>query len=65
MNKKEYKELTGENPEDMFGGDWKNVLEDFAGGTDGETPSISQGNNGRDVVEQRSKAAGKPQLQRE
>ena len=27
MTKKEYKELTGEDPEDMFGGDWENEVE--------------------------------------
>jgi len=29
MNKKEFVELTGENPEDMFGEDWKYVLNDY------------------------------------
>ena len=29
MTKQEYKELTGENPEDMFGGDWENIIDDL------------------------------------
>lgn len=29
MNKKEFIELIGENPEDMFGGDWENTLADM------------------------------------
>ena len=27
MTKEEFKELTGEDPEDMFGGDWENELQ--------------------------------------
>ena len=27
MNKKQYKELVGEDPEDMFGTDWENAIE--------------------------------------
>jgi len=27
MNKEEFVELTGEDPEDMFGGDWENEIE--------------------------------------
>ena len=29
MTKKEFEELTGENPEDMFGGDWENEVEEL------------------------------------
>jgi hypothetical protein len=29
MTKKEIEELTGENPEDMFGPDWKNEVEEL------------------------------------
>lgn len=29
MTKKEFEELTGENPEDVFGGDWKNDIEEL------------------------------------
>jgi hypothetical protein len=29
MTKKEFIELTGDDPEDMFGGDWENELEEF------------------------------------
>lgn len=32
MTKKEFKELTGEDPEDMFGGDWKNEIEELSKG---------------------------------
>lgn len=31
MTKKEFIELTGEAPEDMFGPDWENILRDFIG----------------------------------
>lgn len=27
MNKQEFMELTGEDPEDVFGGDWENIIE--------------------------------------
>ena len=30
MTKKEFNELTGENPEDVLGNDWQNDLEDMA-----------------------------------
>jgi len=29
MTKNEFIEMFGENPEDMFGGDWKNELEEI------------------------------------
>lgn len=29
MTRKEYIELTGEYPEDMWGPDWKNILEEL------------------------------------
>lgn len=29
MTKKEYIDFTGENPEDMFGPDWANIIQDF------------------------------------
>ena len=29
MNKQDFTELTGENPEDVLGGDWANVVEDW------------------------------------
>lgn len=29
MDKKEFEDLTGENPEDMFGGDWQNEIADL------------------------------------
>ncbi len=29
MTKQDFKDLTGENPEDMFGGDYKNVFEEM------------------------------------
>jgi hypothetical protein len=29
MNAKEFKDLTGEDPEDMFGGDWENEVDDL------------------------------------
>lgn len=29
MTRQEYIELTGENPEDMFGGDWENEVEEL------------------------------------
>ena len=29
MNAKEFKDLTGEDPEDVFGGDWENEIEKF------------------------------------
>ena len=29
MTKEEFRNLTGEDPEDMFGGDWKNEVEDL------------------------------------
>ena len=29
MNKKQFMELTGENPEDVLGNDWKNEIEDL------------------------------------
>lgn len=29
MNSKDFKDLTGENPEDMFGGDYENVWEEM------------------------------------
>ena len=29
MNAKDFKDLTGENPEDMFGGDWEAMLEEY------------------------------------
>lgn len=29
MTRSEFIELTGEDPEDMFGADWKNILEDY------------------------------------
>ena len=29
MSKKEFIELTGEDPEDMFGGDWENEVEEL------------------------------------
>jgi len=29
MTKEQYIELTGENPEEMFGSDWENYLEDW------------------------------------
>lgn len=32
MTKKEYIDLFGENPEDMFGGDWKNIIEEVREG---------------------------------
>lgn len=31
MTKKEFIETFGENPEDMFGSDWHNELQDLAG----------------------------------
>ena len=29
ITKKEYIELTGESPEDMFGGDWENIIREL------------------------------------
>ena len=29
MNRETFKELTGEDPEDMFGGDWSNELDEL------------------------------------
>ena len=29
MKKKDFIELTGENPSDFFGGDWENILKDW------------------------------------
>ena len=29
MTKKEFAELTGENPEDVLGGDWENFINDY------------------------------------
>lgn len=29
MKKEEFEKLTGENPEDMFGGDWENIIEEY------------------------------------
>jgi len=29
MKKKEFKELTGEDPEDVLGGDWKNEVDEI------------------------------------
>jgi len=29
MNKQDFKDLTGEDPEDMFGGDWQNEINDL------------------------------------
>jgi hypothetical protein len=29
ITKKQFKELIGESPEDMFGPDWKNYIEDY------------------------------------
>lgn len=29
MTKEEFKELTGEDPEDMFGGDFENTIEEM------------------------------------
>ena len=29
MTKEEWKELTAEDPEDMFGSDWENVIADW------------------------------------
>lgn len=29
MTKQDFIELTGEDPEDMFGGDWETLLEEF------------------------------------
>lgn len=30
MKLKEYIKLTGEHPEDMFGGDWKNIIAELS-----------------------------------
>ena len=29
MTKKEFKELTGQTPEDVLGGDWENIINDY------------------------------------
>ena len=29
MTKKEFAELTGQNPEDVLGGDWENIINDY------------------------------------
>ena len=29
MTKKEFKELTGQTPEDVLGGDWENTINDY------------------------------------
>lgn len=29
MNAKDFKDLTGENPEEMFGGDWQNEIDNL------------------------------------
>ena len=29
MTKKEYIEMTGEDPEDMFGPDWQNIIDEM------------------------------------
>ena len=29
MTKNEFQELTGENPEDVLGGDWQNEVDEF------------------------------------
>lgn len=34
MNKKEFIELTGENPEDVLGNDWENQIEDLSDGSE-------------------------------
>ena len=31
MTKRKFKELFGEDPEDMFGPDWKNIIVELAG----------------------------------
>ena len=36
MTKKEFKELTGEDPEDVMGNDWKNDIVDFNEGQTNE-----------------------------
>lgn len=36
MTKLEFKELTGENPEDVLGGDWENIIEDYKEDKGGE-----------------------------
>lgn len=38
MNKQTFTELTGENPEDMFGGDWENEIKDLEILVEGEIP---------------------------
>ncbi len=30
MTKKEFKQMFGEDPEDILGGDWKNLVDDYA-----------------------------------
>lgn len=30
MDKQEFKDLTGENPEDVFGADWENQLAEYS-----------------------------------
>lgn len=29
MTRQDFKDLTGEDPEDMFGPDWENILKEF------------------------------------
>lgn len=29
MTKKEFAELTGQDPEDVLGGDWENIINDY------------------------------------
>lgn len=41
MTKQEYKDLTGEDPEDMYGPDWQNYLEDLMS----DKPSHDKENN--------------------
>ena len=40
MTKKEFKELTGEDPEDVMGMDWRNDAEEFNVGIDSEEADI-------------------------
>lgn len=32
MTRKKFQEITGEDPEDMFGPDWRNILEELGEG---------------------------------
>lgn len=44
MTKEEFKDLTGEDPVDVFGGDWENEIADLTEEKDFQCPSNNCGN---------------------